>query len=205
MNENIVWYVRIRSTLCALALMMLGATPIPAMPIVYTDRTAFDAAVGSYRLLTLDAPDQTIVDNLTSTYSATYEGLITFAFDLQGGVFPPLTERVPMGVSGLTATARVLPPVTAFGFDVDPGLNSHVAFMEAVYPLSGLNFLGFVSTIPFRAQIESIPSPPDPSSSAFVVDNIAIQAIPEPATWLFLVVAGVALGWARWRRIGLIV
>jgi hypothetical protein len=193
----------IRSALLLIAFVMLCVAPAMATPVVYTDRAAFDAAAGSYTLLTLGAPSQIVVDYPSSSYIATYNDLITFGFDLQGGVDPPLSGGVLMGRSGLIAQATVLQPVTAFGFDVAPGLNSHAFFMNSIYPLTGLNFLGFVSASPFTAQLESIPTPPDPFASVFFIDNIAIQAVPEPAMWLLLTVGGFVLVWVRWRTSGL--
>jgi hypothetical protein len=189
--------------LCALIFSVLGTTPALALPIIFTDRAAFDAAAGDHTLLTLDAPDRIAFNIFESVaYRATYQDLITFTFDYVGGVGVQ-PGYVVLGVTGLAASGSVLQPVTAFGFDITSVDSSLVSLplIESsgfVISLTGLQFLGLVSHTPFVAGISNY------NNSTFAIDNLAIQSVPEPSTlWLLgFGLAGLVAWHARQRKTG---
>jgi hypothetical protein len=156
------------------------------LPIIFTDRAAFDRYVGSYTLLTLDAPDQVLDDPLTSSSKATYGNLITFTFDLQGGVGVNADGTVTLGKSNLIASGTVLQPVTAFGFDIVSADARSIVYLTASgidlrVSLAGLHFLGLVSENAFNVSLSYTPLL-DPVLNdiigGFTIDNVAIKTAP---------------------------
>lgn len=162
------------------------SSPVVALPIIFTDRAAFDRYVGPYTLLTLDAPDHTAEDISTSSYQATYGNLITFSFDLQGGVGVNADGTVTLGRSTLTASGTVLQPATAFGFDVvsaDPRgfVNLTVTGVDLKISLAGLHFLGLVSGTPLNVSLfyTALNDPVlNDTIGGFTIDNLAIKPVP---------------------------
>lgn len=162
------------------------STPTATLPIIFTDRPAFDRYVGSYTLLTLDTPDQVAEDPVTSSTQATYGNLITFTFDSQGGVGVNADGTVTLGKSDLIASGTVLQPVTAFGFDIVSGdprgfVYFSINGLELRVSLASLHFLGLVSENAFTPSISYNPLV-DPVLNqpigGFTIDNVAIKATP---------------------------
>lgn len=191
------------------SLLLSVPTPAKAIPTLFTDRAAFDAAVGSYALLTLDEPSQVSFDAFHGVKTATYEQLLAFTFDNVGGDGVNPDGTVTLGNTGLGAFGTVLQPVTAFGFDVvKPFLNGTLSIADIVagsarfqVSLAGVSFLGVVSASPFLARVEyATPiihtlAGPEPAFP-FTIDNVAITTVPEPSS-VMLLLAGV-LGLVSW-------
>lgn len=155
-----------------------------ALPIIFTDRTAFDTFVGAYTTLTLDVPDHVSENVAMSRYDATYRDLITFTFDLQGGVGVNGDGTVTLGRSTLAAKGTVLQPVTAFGFDVVSGDSRGVAHLtvngvDLSIALANVPFIGLVSTIPVAMAVHYFAQFPDPQGGGaiggFTIGNLAIK------------------------------
>lgn len=155
-----------------------------ALPIIFTDRSAFDSFVGTYSLLTLDAPDQVNENAAMSLYEAMYGNLITFTFDLQGGVGVNSDGTVTLGRATLAAKGKVLQPATAFGFDVVSGDARGVAHLtvngvDLTLSLANVHFIGVVSTTPVEMMVHYFAQFSDPQGGGaiggFTIDNIAIK------------------------------
>ena len=154
------------------------------LPILFTDRTAFAAFVGAYTTLTLDAPDHVNENVAMSRYEATYGDLITFTFDLQGGVGVNSDGTVTLGRSTLAAKGTVLQPATAFGFDVVSGDARGVAHLavngvDLTIALANVHFIGLVSTTPVAMTVHYFAQFSDPQGGGaiggFTIDNVAIK------------------------------
>lgn len=162
------------------------STPTATLPIIFTDRPAFDTYVGSYTLLTLDTPDQVVEDPATSSTQATYGNLITFTFDSQGGVGVSADGTVTLGKSDLIASGTVLQPVTAFGFDIVSADPRGWVFLtangtELRISLANLHFLGLVSENPFNVSLSYtalLDHVLNETIGGFTIDNVAIKAGP---------------------------
>ena len=154
------------------------------LPIIFTDRSAFDSFVGAYSLLTLDAPDRVNENAAMSVYEATYGDLITFTFDRQGGVGVNSDGTVTLGRSTLAAKGTVLQPVTAFGFDIVSGDSRGVAHLtvngvDLTIALADVQFIGLASTTPVNMTVHYFAQFPDPQGGGaiggFTIDNVAIK------------------------------
>lgn len=159
----------------------------------YFDRPSFDSAAGSYSLLNLDAPNRIDVSFPSSTYKATYGDLMTFTFDLVGGVGVNADGTVTLGRSGLAANGAVLSPVYSFGFDV-VGANptGRLNFFGVSLLLEDVTFLGVVSPVPMYASIDTpignaagIPGTTGGSFVGLTIDNVAV-GLPEAPISLLL-------------------
>jgi len=173
-------------------------------PIIFTDRAAFDAYVGSYTLLTLDDKPPVVTVTGGSLNYWTYNDLVRF--DLDGNLygnqaFGPSGSVTP-GNANLTWYARPLVPVTAFGFDItrtDPGALIGMRFDNNPYSgfairVDNLNFLGLVSSEAFTPVLTSGGCPDVQCRITF--DNIAVKPVPEPSAILLLAVGMASLlGW----------
>jgi hypothetical protein len=206
-------------TLSAAAFLFLGyVAPAQAGAIMFSDRTAFNQAVGSSTLL--DFEETTLCQQRPgdpSSCVASYGGLIQFWFDHAG--FPaapgePMPQAIPFGIGGQTVGTVLLQPVTALGFDLIPvGQGVRVQVGGQVYSLDQPQFFGFLYDSPMTGglPIVGLPlligQPPGPGGqlvgqtlSVFALDNLAIQAIPEPATLLtFGAAASCLIGFRRFR------
>jgi len=176
-----------RLLVVALSLGIVGGAS--ASPIYYTDRDAFMAAVaepphtGDLTLVTLDqtgsypdfcaagawhqgGPESDVYCTLT------YDGLVEAKIDYTfvGSVGPSSITYTLL--SGFVTT---LDPVFAFGMDI------------AVYPsfpaypgtLAGQTFWGIVDSAPFVGAFDY-----NPAMGTVVVENVYVQRVPEPSTWL---------------------
>lgn len=170
----------------------------------YFDRPSFDSAAGSYTLLTLEAPNRIEASFADSTYKATYGDLMTFTFDLVGGVGVNADGTVTLGNSGLGAKGVVVSPVYSFGFDV-VGANptGRLNFFGVSLPLDQVRFLGVVSPVPFSAAIDTpignrdgIPGTTGGSFVGLTIDNLAI-GLPEAPLSLLLTLSLALLVLAR--------
>jgi len=153
-----------------------------AIPIIYTNRAAFDAAVGPSTLLTLDAADPAPTPNFNGgVFTATYSNLFKVIYD--ASVYNPQTpggaplEVAILGAGGFVSVASPMQPVTAFGFDIVPG-GSNTATIQFnnsfAISVAGLNFFGVKSDTPFSSSVQSGPDP-NGGPSRVVIDNVAIK------------------------------
>ncbi len=187
-----------------LLVVVLQAVPAHALNMVFTDRTAFDAAVGGYTLLDLNTPDPIPLNELTAQistgfYTVTYSDLFAITYDSSAwrpanpsGAPGPLAAFGAGG--GFLTVGRILEPVTAFGFDI-PYIGSTVTpthptpsptfivINGTAYQLDGLSFLGFMWDAPTTVKIDNS-APTDGKS--FGLDNLAIKTVPEPSSLLLL-------------------
>lgn len=150
---------------------------------IYTDRSQFNKEVGTYTSLTLNNPAIND-DPSTDSYKATYGNLITFTFDRRNGVGVNGDGTVTLGRTTLAARGTVLQSATAFGFDiVSAGTDSRgmahftVAGNELNIPLSGISFLGVVSTTPIEMSVHYYLQ--YSGIGGFTMKDVAIQ-IPPP-------------------------
>jgi len=176
----------------------------------YFDRSSFDSAAGSYTLLTLDAPNRIDVSFPDSTLKATYGDLMTFTFDLVGGVGVNVDGTVTLGRTGLGASGAVLSPVYSFGFDiVDANPTGRLNFFGVPVLLDHVGFLGVVSSVPIFAAIDTpignpggIPGTTGGSFVGLTIDNVAVGIPEAPMSLLLLVsLASVAIGRLIWNRV----
>ena len=117
-----------------LFILLVSAVTADAGPILYTDRDAFNQAVGASTVVTFDQAQPCTYDFVRRTCTVTYDNLVTFTFDAVGGV-GVMPDYITMGRSGLAASARVLAPVTAFGFDVISAGQGLVPVRGSVVPV----------------------------------------------------------------------
>jgi len=167
-----------------------------AYPIVFTNRAAFDAAVGNYTRLTFDKGSGQISPT-GQGIAITYGNLVKFEYDLPPTKDPNTDGTIIMGVpDGFQTTGRVLSLVTAFGFDIlSFSPESGTMMISCVFgptppsgydvrfSLTGLNFLGFVSDAPFTPTIIDGPDK-NAIPCRIKIDNMAIKAVPSPPTGL---------------------
>ncbi len=176
----------------------------------YFDRPSFDSAAGSYTLLTLDAPNHIDVSFLDSTYKATYGDMMTFTFDLVGGVGVNADGTVTLGRTGLGASGAVLSPVYSFGFDiVQANPTGRLNFFGVPVLLDHVGFLGIISPVPIFAAIDTPTGNPDgipgTTGASFVgltIDNVAV-GIPEAPMSLLLLfsLTSLVIGRLAWNRL----
>lgn len=168
-----------------------------AYPIVFTNRAAFDAAVGNYTRLTFE-PGSGQISTTGQGIAITYGNLVKFEYDLPPGAKDPNTGgTIIMGVpDGFQTIGRVLSPVTAFGFNTlsfSPGSGTVMVSgvfgpipssgYDVRFALAGLSFLGFVSDTPFTPIIITGPDA-NAKPCRMTIDNMAIKAVLPPPTGL---------------------
>lgn len=132
-------------------------------PTIYTDRSEFLKKVGTYTPLPLVNP-VVRVDQLKSSYEATYGNQIKFTFDLRKGVGVNQDGSVILGASNLIASGEVLQSVTAFGFDIvssdsDSRGEAHFVVDGTDFPVppNNVSFLGVVHPTPVPMSVEYLP------------------------------------------------
>lgn len=188
---------------CALLMLfasVLLATPAMALPIIFTDRASFDAAVGQTTLLTFDTLPQPVLN--PGHWEWHFDDVFVVGSDTTMKIDSiPGTVcfcNVPNGVGGGTPD-----PVWAVGFDITPlAPNTQVLIdLSMTFILSQPQFLGFLYSEPTAFRIQNV-GPLGPAGfSEFTIDNVAIQTTPEPASLVLLAVGFVPLVWCRMRNI----
>ena len=181
----------------ALVLLAMGwATRAESAPILFTDRDAFNQAVGDSTVVTFDQPEACTYDFVRRTCTVTYDNLVTFVFDAVGGVGVN-SDSITLGRSGLAANGRVIMPVTAFGFDVIDAGQGLVPFGGQWFQLNGPQFFGLLSDTPFMPQFGYAPLG---FTAPYSIDNLVVKTVPEPATVVLISLGCAAIGLSRRRR-----
>ena len=198
--------MRLPVLLCAaLFLMVLSSRPAAAATILYTDRAAFQAALGDYTLITLDDPvingPHTTADDFHG-FIVTYDDLVKFWFDISG--LGTTDGSVTLGTTSQSGAANVLKPVTGFGFDViSTGGFTNLNLLGHTVSPAGPQFVGVISDTPVFMQLTWWSSAPsildDPTTT---IDNVTIKSVPvpEPASWLLFALGCVVLCYLNARR-----
>jgi hypothetical protein len=207
-------------SLCAVGaavLLVLGqAATAQAGAILFTDRDAFNSAVGATTLL--DFEETTTCQPRPGdpgTCVASYGGLVQFWFDFAGFPAPPgqpMPKAIPFGAGGQSVGTTLLEPVTAVGFDLAPlGGPVRVQVGGQTYTLEKPQFFGFLYDSPFTGSLPLVGQPipfsqppglngPVGPVSLFTMDNLVLQTVPEPATFFtFGAAASFLLGRRRLR------
>jgi PEP-CTERM motif-containing protein len=195
-------------------LSVTQVAPAQAGAILFTDRTAFDQAVGGTTLLDFNNPTTCQQrPNDPGTCVASYGGLVQFWFDHAGFPAPPgdpMPPAIPFGLGGQTVGTTLLQPVTAMGFDLIPlGTGVRVQVGGQSYNLDKPQFFGFLFDSPFTGSLPvagqplfggppGFAAPFGETLSVFALDNLSLQTVPEPATLLtFGAAASFLLGFRR--------
>lgn len=103
--------------------------------------------------------------------------------------------------------------VDAWGADITPSGPGQIQFsaggLSGLINISGPSFIGFASGVPFRAfninfvALESLSGGvgiAQTPSTNFIIDNLVVNLVPEPATLALFATGAGLLGWARRRR-----
>jgi len=187
-------------------LLTVSAFDAQASTIVYTDRAAFNAAVGATTLLTFDPVVCAQLPDFPPIYCKADYGLMTVVYDsvfIPGELAPPY---IRYGLGPYQVGTVLTKPVTAIGFDIIP-LEPVIQFTLFLSPhdsgfftFSAPSFLGFVSTDSVFSEfsIDNFHCSHPPLGSHepcnLAIDNMALQ-MAEPAT-LSLLVPGVLILWS---------
>ena len=174
--------------ICMLFGCVLVTTPALAVPIIFTDRSAFNAAVGSTTLLTFDTlPPVTVIP--LGGESVTFDGLLEFRSDSLLG-YDSMPGTFCFCNPTFNAGAVTLNPVLAFGLDITPLVpNANVVLGDRFLTLTAPQFFGVLYSEPTTFTLSNALTPIVGAGlqwSTFTVDNVAIKAVPEPSSMLFL-------------------
>jgi len=162
----------------------LSTAPAMALPLIFTDRVAFEAAVGDTTLLTFDTLPTVTPDNLIGRM--TIDNVLTIAGDLGGFAFyDSKPGTFCFCYPGLTIGAATIDPVMAVGVDITPlRPNTTIILGGLSFMLSEPQFLGFLYNAPSSFGIAQTFTPAN-GYSTFTIDNVVIKSVPEPSSlWL---------------------
>jgi hypothetical protein len=173
--------------LCMCFLSALCTAQAMALPIIFTDRNAFNAAAGDTTLVTFDTLPAVEPDNLIGRM--TIENVLSIAGDLGGFAFyDSKPGTFCFCYPAFTIGAATIDPVMAFGVDITP-LRPNTAIMLGglTFVLSEPQFLGFLYSDPSSFDIGQTFSLAN-GYSTFTIDNVAVKSVPEPSSlWLIAV------------------
>jgi hypothetical protein len=169
-----------------------------AAAILFTDRAAFEAAIGNHQTLTMDDPavhgPHSTPDDFDG-FIVNYDDAVDFWFDISG--MGTVDGSLLLGASHQSGWGHMLTPTTAFGFDVvqaDPFVQMLIAGFA--FTPATIGFFGIVSDAPLDPNFSWTVTGPQIDGRA-VIDNVTIKAVPEPATW---VLVGLGSGLVLWTR-----
>jgi hypothetical protein len=214
-----------RRAALAFVLLLIGVSVCEAAPILYTSRSAFNAAVQPNHDLVFDADftDCTFIGSGTCVH--TFDDLLTVGYDVAGiGLLGDSLGLGPWG--GQSSGARFLEPVIAVGFDlvaiptpprtiVNPDgsitidsspqpAQFHYAGSSFGVPAAGIGLPLFFGAI-FDAPTTSLPAfatvnyaTNHGGTVGFAIKDMSVRTVPEPST-LYLAAAGILLFVARRR------
>ncbi|SIN68091.1 PEP-CTERM protein-sorting domain-containing protein [Parasphingorhabdus marina DSM 22363] len=191
--------------------MMLPATANAAVTI-FTDETAFDAAAGPtmledfnafvaetrFDLAPLVIGDQTFSQvGSSNNPSQNYVGPFGTGFDVNGT--PSVSGRISDGGSIFITFANAITSWGATFNEINDGVARSTLFVagEEIAPADG--FFGFVSDTAFTSlEIRALAGRDD----GFAFDDVKFgaAAVPEPATWAFMILGFGAIGGAMRRQ-----
>jgi hypothetical protein len=161
-----------------------------ALPIIFSDRDAFNAAVGDTTLLTFDTVPSETQNPLGGGFGrrVTFDDLLEFRSDSTFG-----HDSIP-GVfcfcnSAFDAEALTLRPVMAFGLDLTPLIpDARVHVGDLSFTLTQPQFLGVLYSEPTTFTMGNALTPLIGGGlqwSTFTIDNVAMKSVPEPSSlWL---------------------
>jgi hypothetical protein len=191
-------------------LLSVAAVEVEAATITYTDRAAFNAAVGPTTLLTFDPVVCAPYPNLPPIFCKADYGLLTVGYDsvMQAGSLAP--PHILYGAGPNQVNTQLTNPATAIGFDIIP-MEPEVQFnlflsptgLVGPFTFSAPSFLGIVSTDSAFSGFTidhyrcTRPFVGGGQPCSFVIDNMSLQ-VPEPGTFS-LFVPGLFLLWSTAR------
>jgi hypothetical protein len=190
-------------------LTLLVSTPAMALPTVFTDRDAFNQAVGEHTVFTF-APEELVLqtyDPIATTFRWYFGDQLLVASD--NCCNPTLGESLNFQhyiSQGIGTTM----PVWAFGADFTP-LSESVTISRyadgSAYTLTTPTFLGWLYEAPVPVSFRWLPDLTDHYDRLGMglgyirVDNVAVKRVPEPSTLLFLSLGFLGLlGWQQTRE-----
>lgn len=174
---------------------------------IFTDRAAFDAAVGASTAIAFNTPAIGSISPIhPQSLSYTFDGLVTTGFAdnaaLPGGPTPNAQENFCFCSMVTPLSLFSVNPVLAFGADIVP-IDPHVSLRlgDQMIVVSQPQFLGLLVTEPAILGIGQTRGPFGPGITRFTIDNVALKtaSVPEPAYSLLLPLIGLALIVARRR------
>lgn len=199
---------------CVVMVLLADAAMVNASPIVFTDRSSFEAAAQPNRNLQFDADFTAceFIDSFTCVH--TFDNLLTVAYDFAGiGLLGDSIGLGPWG--GQSSGAWFLEPVTAVGFDLisipQVGFGSQPAEFHiggSTFPIDARRsalprFFGAIFDEPttFLAAFANVNfATPHGGLVGFSVTNMSVTTVPEPSTITLLTAGALATTGAWWRR-----
>ncbi|MEP3226766.1 MAG: PEPxxWA-CTERM sorting domain-containing protein [Parasphingorhabdus sp.] len=193
------------------AIALLSAVPAQAAEVIFTDRTAFDAATGAGLTFesfeteqsgaTVNYPGFSVTESngfdfITHTSinsfftSATSDGANSIWFDDNGSSL---------------ATFVFDAPINAFGFDVAAAAAGTMTFSGGAAGSFALGadtptFFGLISDTAFTTLQFDMSGGPEVGFDALSFGIANVAAVPEPATWAFMIFGFGAIGGALRRN-----
>jgi hypothetical protein len=182
-----------------------------AAPILYTDRTAFEAAVASTHTITFDervSCESNVVRGRTPSTDlfCTFDDLLELEGDHSGVAFAQTGGALRLGqYSEGFDDFLALRPFMAYGFDLMPMVPFYVGvpppspspiarvalFGASEHLIATPSFFGVVFSEwqPAGTDLLQLMSVPGVGFSRVVVDNVSIAPVPEPTTVLLLIMS----------------
>jgi len=183
---------------------LFTSAPVFALPIIFTDRAAFNAAVGDTTLLTLDTlpPSQLNPEGGSNLFRfIIVENVLRFDGEGLFGSSVPGTFCF-CSPSGFEIGGITVDPVLAIGMDITPILPPGTTLSATIilggqsFVLTEPQFLGFLYTDPSIFGISQGFRLPG-GFSTFTIDNVAIKTAPEPSSVILVALA--VIGLITWR------
>ncbi|GAA0466145.1 hypothetical protein GCM10009096_03510 [Parasphingorhabdus litoris] len=200
-----------RYLLAGSAFALLSAVPAQAAEVIFTDRTAFNAAAGAG--LTFES-FETAQSGATVNYpgfSVTESGGANFITHTSINSF--FTSATSDGANSIwfddngnsLATFVFDAPITAFGFDVAAAAAGTMTFSGGAAGSFALGadtptFFGVISDTAFTTLQFDMSGGPEVGFDALSFGIANAGAVPEPATWAFMIFGFGAIGGAMRRQ-----